>query len=147
MEQPGVIPHLVVKGAAKAIEFYKAAFGAEELSRMPVGGAGFPGAAAGDERVLHAALKINGATFFLNDDLPDLCGGVSRAPAGPSPVTLHLCVANVDAAISQAAAAGATVTMPAEDMFWGDRYGQVADPFGHAWSFTHPLAGAQAKAA
>lgn len=147
MEQPGVIPHLVVRGAAKAIEFYKAAFGAEELGRMPIAPEFIPGAAAGDERIMHASLKINGATFFLCDDMPDLCGGVSRAPAGPSPVTLHLCVANVDTAIATAAAAGATVTMPAEDMFWGDRYGQVADPFGHAWSFTHPLANAQAKAA
>ena len=147
MDLPGVIPHLVVKGAAKAIDFYKAALGAEELSRMPVSGAGFPGTVAGDDRIMHAALKINGVTVFLCDDFLDMCGGVSRAPAGPSPVTLHLCVPNADAAISKAAAAGATVTMPAGDMFWGDRYGQVVDPFGHAWSFSHPLAGCQAKAA
>lgn len=148
MEQPGVIPHLVVKGAAKAIDFYKAAFGAEEVARMPVSAEFMPGAGEAEAGlVMHACLKINGATFFLCDDMPHLCGGVSRAPAGPSPVTLHLCVPSADAAIAKAAAAGATVTMPAEDMFWGDRYGQVADPFGHAWSFTHPLANTQAKAA
>ena len=88
---------------------------------------------------MHAALVVGGCTFFLCDDFPEYCGGTPRAPAGPSPVTLHLCVDNCDAAITRAAAAGATVTMPAVDMFWGDRYGQIVDPFGHAWSFTHPL--------
>jgi PhnB protein len=145
MDMPGVIPHLVVKGAARAIDFYKAALGAEELGRHPVGPEFLPGAAADDGRVMHAALRINGATVFLCDDFPDLCGGVSRAPAGPSPVTLHLCVPSADEAIARATAAGATVTMPAEDMFWGDRYGQVVDPFGHAWSFSHPLAAAGCK--
>lgn len=128
-EPKGLIPHLVVKGAVKAIEYYTAALGAVELTRMP----------AGDDRLMHAALKINDAVLFLCDDFPEHCGGVSRAPAGPSPVTLHLIVPNCDAAIAQAAAAGGTVVMPAEDMFWGDRYGQVVDPFGHSWSFSHPL--------
>lgn len=145
MDLPGVIPHLVVKGAAKAIEFYKAALGAEELDRHEASPE-FTGGAA-DGRLMHATLKINGVTVFLCDDFPELCGGVSRAPAGPSPVTLHICVPSADAAIAKAAAAGATVTMPAGDMFWGDRYGQIVDPFGHAWSFSHPLANAQAKAA
>jgi PhnB protein len=135
-EMSGLIPHLVVKGAAKAIEFYKAALGAEEVARMPLP----------DGRLMHATLKVGGATLFLCDDFPDHCGGVSRAPAGPSPVTLHLCVPDTDAAIAAAAAAGATVTLPAEDMFWGDRYAQVADPFGHAWSFSTPLP-AERKAA
>lgn len=147
MSEPAMIPHLVVKGAAQAIEFYKAALGAEEVARMPVSPELVPGAPADTGLILHASLKINGATLFICDDMPDFCGGVSRAPAGPSPVTIHLCVENVDATMARAAAAGATVTMPAEDMFWGDRYGQIADPFGHAWSFTHPLANAQAKAA
>jgi len=124
-----LIPHLVVKDGAKAIEFYKAALGAEEIARMPLP----------DGRLMHASLKVGGATLFLNDDLPEYCGGVSRAPAGPSPVTLHLCVPCTDTAIATAVAAGATTTMPAEDMFWGDRYGQVVDPFGHAWSFSAPL--------
>ncbi|MDY3559455.1 VOC family protein [Gemmata sp. JC673] len=135
-EMKGLIPHLVVKGGAKAIEYYTAALGAVELSRMP----------ADDDRLMHAALRIGDATLFLCDDFPEYCGGVSRAPSGPSPVTLHLCVPDCDAAIAQAARAGATLAMPPEDMFWGDRYGQVVDPFGHAWSFSTPLS-AERKAA
>ncbi len=136
-EWKGLIPHLVVKGAAKAIEFYTTALGAVELARMP----------PDDGRLMHATLKIGDATLFLCDDSPEYCGGMSRAPAGPSPVTLHLCVPNCDAAIAQAAGAGATVTMPAADMFWGDRYGQIVDPFGHAWSFSHSLTAEQKAAA
>ncbi len=128
-EKNGLIPHLVVKGGAKAIEFYKAAFGAEELLRMPTP----------DGRLMHAALKIGDATLMLCDDFPEYCGGVSRAPSGPSPVTLHLNVPCCDTAIAQAVAAGGTATMPAEDMFWGDRYGKITDPFGHEWSFSTPL--------
>jgi PhnB protein len=128
-EKQGLIPHLVVNGAAKAIDFYKAALGAVEVARMPTP----------DGRLMHAAIKIGDATLFLCDDFPDHCGGVARAPKGPSPVTLHLIVECCDTVIAQATAAGATVTMPAEDMFWGDRYGQIVDPFGHAWSFSNPL--------
>jgi PhnB protein len=134
-----LIPHLVVKGAGKACEFYKAAFGAVENLRMPD--------PSGGDRLMHAHLSINGHDVMLCDDFPEHCGGVSRAPNGPSPVTLHLNVDNVDAAIAKAAAAGATVSMPPDDMFWGDRYGQVVDPFGHSWSFSHPLTEAQKKAA
>ncbi len=133
----GLIPHLVVKGAAKAIDYYTAALGAVEVARMPIE----------DGRLLHAMLKIGDSTVFLCDDFPDHCGGVSRAPAGPSPITLHLCVDDCDAAIAQAAGAGGTVAMPAADMFWGDRYGQVVDPFGHTWSFSHPLTAEQKAAA
>lgn len=134
-----LIPHLVVNGAAKAVEFYQAAFGAEVGGVMPD--------PSGSGRVMHAHVKIHGADLFLCDDFPEYCGGVPRAPHGPSPVTLHLCVANADDAIAKAAAAGATVTMPASDMFWGDRYGKVTDPFGHEWSFTHPLTAEQTAAA
>lgn len=136
-EYKGIIPHLVVKGAAAAIDFYRAALGAEELGRMPTE----------DGRLMHATLKVNDNILFLCDDFPEHGGGVARAPAGPSPVTLHLCVPSADAAIARAAGAGATVTMPAVDMFWGDRYGQIVDPFGHAWSFTHPLSEEAKKAA
>ena len=135
-EKNGLIPHLVVKGAAKAIEFYKSGLGATEIARMPTP----------DGRVMHAALRIGDAVLFLCDDFPEYCGGVSRAPSGPSPVTLHLIVPDTDASIAQAAGAGGTVTMPAADMFWGDRYGQIVDPFGHAWSFSTPLS-AERKAA
>jgi PhnB protein len=130
-----ITAHLVVKGAAEAIEFYKAAFGAVEVCRMPE---------ENGPRLMHAELQVGGGRLFLCDDFPEYCGGKSRAPAGPSPVTLHLDVPCCDTAIAQAAAAGATVTMPAADMFWGDRYGQVIDPFGHHWSFAHRLATAQA---
>jgi PhnB protein len=133
IEKTGLIPHLVVKDGVKAIEFYKAGLGAIEIARMP----------APDGRLMHAALRIGESVLFLCDDFPDHCGGVSRAPNGPSPVTLHLNVPCCDTAIAQAAAAGATVTMAAEDMFWGDRYGQIVDPFGHAWSFSNPLTAEQ----
>jgi PhnB protein len=136
-EYKGLIPHLVVKGGAAAIDFYKAALGAVELGRVPTE----------DGRLMHASLKIGESILMLCDDFPEYCGGVSRAPAGPSPITLHLCVPNADAAIAQAASAGANVSMPAADMFWGDRYGQIVDPFGHSWSFSHPLSEEAKKAA
>ncbi len=137
METQSVIPHLVVKGAAAAIDFYKAALGAVEIGRHPTE----------DGRLMHATLQIGGSFLFLCDDFPEYCGGASRAPSGPSPVTLHLNVTNCDAAIDQATTAGATVIMPAADMFWGSRYGQVTDPFGHTWSFSHPLANSHHAAA
>jgi uncharacterized glyoxalase superfamily protein PhnB len=126
----GVIPHLVVQGAAKAIDFYKKAFGAEEEMRLPTP----------DGRVLHAGLRIAGAHVFLADDFPESCGGTPRSPQAlkGTPVTLHFYVDDVDAAIKRAQSAGAIVIMPAQDMFWGDRYGVVQDPFGHQWSLaTH----------
>lgn len=131
-EKFGLIPHLVVNGAAKAVEFYKTALGAIEVVRMP---------AEDGTRLIHVALKIGDATLFLCDDFPDMCGGVSRAPKPGTPacITLHLDVPDCDAAIAKAASAGATVVMPAMDMFWGDRYGRITDPFGHEWSFAHPL--------
>ncbi len=131
-EKQGLVPHLVVNGAAKAIEFYKAALGAIELSRVP---------AEDGTRLMHAALNIGESPLFLCDDFPEYCGGETRAPkAGvPTSITLHLNVESCDAAIAKAVAAGATVKMPAMDMFWGDRYGKVTDPFGHEWSFSHTL--------
>lgn len=130
-----ITAHLSVNGAVAAVEFYKAALGAVETCRIP---------ADDGKRLMHVELQIDGGRLFLCDDFPDMCSGVSRAPAGPSPVTLHLDVPDADAAIARAAAAGANVAMPATDMFWGDRYGQVIDPFGHSWSFAHRLAAAQA---
>jgi PhnB protein len=130
-EHQGLIPHLVCDRCADAIEFYKKAFGAEEISRMsaPDGG-----------RIMHAELRIDGRPLFLNDDFPEFCGGKSQTPhaLGGTPVTIHRYVEDCDAAIQRAQDAGATVKMPAEDMFWGDRYGVVVDPFGHSWSIaTH----------
>ena len=127
----GLVPHLVVDGCAEAIDFYKKAFGAEEIRRS---------AAPDGKRLMHAEIKIGGHPVYLCDDFPEYCGGQSHHPRalGASPVTIHRYVASCDAAIAQAEQAGATVTMPAQDMFWGDRYGKVTDPFGHEWSFaTH----------
>jgi PhnB protein len=128
-----ITPHLVVAGGKKAVEFYAKAFGAEEVYRMP---------AEDGERLMHAHLKVGDAELFLCDDFPEYCAGKSKDPhkLGGTGVTLHQYVPDADAAIARAAAAGATVTMPAQDMFWGDRYGQVVDPFGHTWSFAHKLA-------
>lgn len=125
---PSLTPHIVCAGAADAIDFYKNAFGAEELIRMP----------GEDGKLMHAAVSIDGAMLMLVDENKDW-GLLSPLSLGGTPVTLHLNVPNADAAIERAAAAGATVTMAAHDAFWGDRYGQVRDPFGHSWSMAHPL--------
>jgi PhnB protein len=136
-----LIPHLVVSGGQKAVDFYQAALGAEVLRVMPDPG--------GSSRLMHAHLKVQGADLMLADDFPEHCGGHARAPqpGAGSPVTLHVCVPDADAALARFAAAGGTVTMPADDMFWGDRYGKAADPFGHEWSFSHPLTAEQTAAA
>ncbi len=127
VEPPKLAPHLVCAGAADAMEFYKRAFGAEEMMRLP----------GPDGKLMHGSMLVNGAMLMLVDENPDW--GV-RGPLalGGSPVTLHMTVPDVDAALAKAAAAGATITMPAADMFWGDRYGMVKDPFGHNWSIATP---------
>jgi PhnB protein len=125
---PMLTPHLVCAGAADAIEFYKRAFGAEELIRI----------LGDDGKLMHAAISIGGSMLMLVDENKDW-GIQSPLTLGGTPVTLHLNVPDADAAIARAEAAGATVTMAAHDAFWGDRYGQVRDPFGHSWSVAHPL--------
>ncbi|MYM37387.1 VOC family protein [Duganella sp. FT50W] len=123
-----ITPHLVCEGAADAIAFYQQAFGAVELMRL----------AGEDGRVMHAALKIGDSTLMLADDFPQYDGGKGPKALQGSPVTLHLYSPDVDAAFQQAVDAGAVVRMPPADMFWGDRYSQVTDPFGHHWSIaTH----------
>lgn len=122
-----VTPHLTCRDAAAAIDFYQRAFGAEECSRL----------AAPDGRVMHAQIRIGGAFVMLVDEYPEL-GCLSPLGLGGSPVTIHLYVEDADAAFARAVAAGATVTLPLADQFWGDRYGRVSDPFGHHWSIaTH----------
>ena len=123
----GLIPHLVCSPAAGAIDYYKRAFGAVELARIP---------APGGDRLMHAALTIDGHAVFLCDDFPEYCGGKSGTAKalGGTPVTLHRYVPDCDAALARAADAGGTITMPAHDAFWGDRYGQLTDPYGHVWS-------------
>ena len=116
-------PHLVCAGAVAAIAFYKKAFNAT--------GDGFlPGP---NGKVMHAEIRIGDSVLMLMDEFPEM-GGFGPKSLKGSPVTIHLYVENVDAVVAQAVVAGATVTMPVADMFWGDRYGQLEDPFGHKWS-------------
>ena len=125
-----IIPHLVVDGAAEAIEFYKRAFGAKELGRMP-----FPGE-DGRMKVGHAELQIGDSKLFLADEFP--AAGATGPKDGRSPVTIHLYVTDADATFNKAVEEGAAAVMPPADMFWGDRYGKLVDPFGHHWSIaTH----------
>ena len=122
-----VTPHLVCEGAADALEFYKKAFNAVEVMRMP----------GANGKLMHAAMTIGDSNVMLADDFPEY-GGLGPKALKGSPVTLHLVVPDVDASFKQAVDAGATVRMEPADMFWGDRYGQVTDPFGHHWSIaTH----------
>ena len=116
-------PHLVCDGAAAAIEFYKKAFGAVEVGRMP----------GPNGRLMHAAVRIGDSALMLADEMPEWKVFGPKALQG-SPVTVHLYVEDVDATVARATAAGATVTMAVADQFWGDRYGQLEDPFGHKWS-------------
>lgn len=134
-----LIPHLVCDPCGQAIEFYKKAFGAEEVQRM---------VEPGGRRIMHAALRIGNNFVFVNDDFPEFANGKSSSPKalGGTPATFHRYVVDCDAAIKRALDAGAKVMMPAADMFWGDRYGIVTDPFGHNWAFaTHIKDLAQAE--
>ena len=120
----GVTAHLTIRDnrADEAIDFYHRAFGAEELGRHM---------ADDGKRIMHAHLALNGGSLMLNDDFPEYSG----APAGPpGSTTLHLQVTDADAAWQRALDTGATEKFPLADQFWGDRYGQVMDPFGFTWS-------------
>jgi PhnB protein len=131
-----VTPHLIVNDGAAALEFYKKGLGASETLRMP---------AQDGKRLMHAEINLNGARIFVMDDFPEMHGQhgelnwTTPKTLGGTPVTIHIEVANCDEAVKRMADAGATVTMPPWDAFWGARYGQVLDPFGHSWSFAHPL--------
>ena len=120
-------PHLVCRDAAQAIDFYGRAFGAIERFRLP----------APNGEIVHACVQIGDSLLFLFDEMPEH-GALGPQALKGSPVTLHLQVQDADAAFARAVQAGASVAMPLADMFWGDRYGQVIDPFGHRWSIaTH----------
>jgi PhnB protein len=121
-------PHLTVRDADKALEFYKNALGAEILhvARMP------------DGRVMHAGLRIGDSMLMLNEEMPEY-GGLSPLSVGGTGVTIHIYTENVDDAFNRAVSAGAKVAMPLMDQFWGDRYGIVTDPFGHKWSVASHL--------
>jgi uncharacterized glyoxalase superfamily protein PhnB len=121
------VPHLVCKGAAKAIDFYKAAFGAEEMIRLP----------GPDGRLAHASVLINGHMVMLVDEFPDM---VVRSPEalGGTPVTIHMAVTDAKGVVDRAVKAGAKLIMPVALQFWGDLYGMIEDPFGHKWSIATP---------
>ena len=118
-----VTPHLVCAGASDAIEFYKKAFNAVEVGRM----AGPKG------KLMHAMIRIGDSGIMLVDEFPEW-GSLGPKSLKGSPVTIHLYVENADAFVKRAVDAGAKITMPLADMFWGDRYGKLEDPFGHHWS-------------
>lgn len=122
-----ITPYLTCEGASKAIDFYIKAFGAVEVARMK----------APDGKILHAEIRIGNAMLMLSDDYPDFNSLGPQALKG-SPVAIHLYVENADATWERAVGAGATVMMPLDDAFWGDRFGMLVDPFGHRWSIaTH----------
>jgi PhnB protein len=125
----GVTPHLSIpsRGGQAAIEFYQRAFGAEELRRIP---------AEDGERLMHAHLLINGGSVMLADEFPEYGGEQDVVPKG---VTMHLQVDDADEWWTRALLAGAVPVFPLEDQFWGDRYGQLRDPFGHCWSIGSPI--------
>ncbi len=122
-----VTPYMTVRNAARAIEFYKQAFGAVEKGVMN----------SPDGKVAHAELQIGDSIIMLGDEFPEM-GALSPQSTGGAGMGLHIYLEDVDSAFDRAVKAGATVEMPVADMFWGDRYGKLADPFGHKWSIgTH----------
>lgn len=121
-----ITPAITCKNAARAIDFYKKALGAKETERM----------AGPDGKVMHAEMKIGDSVIFLSDEFPDMTAG--PAPGALPSNHLFLYVEDVDKAFNQAVAAGCQPSMAVTDMFWGDRYGKVVDPFGHHWGLaTH----------
>lgn len=120
--------HIVVQGAARAAGFYRDAFGAQEVGRIPVP----------DGRFMSIQVRIADSMLHISDEFPEM--GVLAPPTiGGTPVVLALDVADAEAAFAQAVAAGAQVRQPLADMFWGDRHGQLADPFGHLWNISQHL--------
>ncbi len=124
-----LIPHLRVHDPDKAVEFYQNVFGAKEIARH----------CAADGRALTVTLKIEKALLILDHEPSDHQGDSSPPACSAKTPTLHLNVASCDATIERAVQAGATVTLPPRDMFWGERYGTITDPFGQVWSFSHRL--------
>jgi uncharacterized glyoxalase superfamily protein PhnB len=117
--------HIVVQDAGRAATFYREAFGAEELERIPTP----------DGRIMSLQLRVAGSVLHVADEFPEM--GVLAPPSiGGTPVVLALDVTDADAVVARAVAAGAEVRQPVQDMFWGDRHGQIEDPFGHRWNIS-----------
>ena len=123
-----ITPNIVVRDARKAIDFYKKAFGAEEIMSMPGPGG----------KIMHAEIRIGNSRVMLADDMPEF-GCKSPQALGGSPVSFYVYVENVDAAWKRAVDAGAKAGMPLSDMFWGDRTGKLEDPFGHSWNLAQHI--------
>ncbi|HEY8139791.1 MAG TPA: VOC family protein [Nitrososphaera sp.] len=135
-----VTPGLAVRDAARAIEFYKTAFGAKEKMRMP---------GPDGRTIMHAELQIGDSHIMVGEEMPQM-GNPSPQALNGTPVSLYIYVKNVDKAFEQAVRAGATQVMPVTDMFWGDRHGALKDPFGHSWGLAtrkHNLSSSQMKKA
>ncbi len=132
MHYSALIPHIVVNDGEAAIKFYENAFGAtcEAKHRAEDG-----------KRLMHAHLKIGDGTLFLHDDFPEFGSAGAQAPTrlGGTSCTLHFETSDADTAWQRALKAGAEVVVPLDNQFWGQRYGQVRDPFGHVWSIGGPL--------
>lgn len=122
---PAIVPHLVVRGAAEAIEFYIKAFGAVEVARMTM---------PDGQGVMHAEIRIGSARLFLCDETPVMERWVSPKSLNGTTIALNLWTDNADQVFARAVKAGARVVLPLADMFWGDRYGRLTDPFGHEWA-------------
>ncbi len=123
-----ITAHIVVQGAQRAVDFYRDAFGAQEVDRIPVPGG----------RLMSVQLRIGDGLLHVADEFPEM-GIVGPPTIGGTPVVLALDVTDADAVFAQAIAAGATVRQPVQDMFWGDRHGQLEDPFGHRWNISQHL--------
>lgn len=130
----GLTPILVVNNARMAIDFYAAALGAREIARVE---------APGGDKLLHARMEVCGSILVFMDDFPELefSGGKSRTPQslGGTPVTLHLQVEDARSLWERAASAGASVVIPLQEVFWGELYGRLRDPFGHEWTIAQEL--------
>lgn len=124
-----LVPHITVSNAKDAIEFYKKAFGAQEMHRS----------AMPDGRIMHASLRIGGGHLMLNDSFPEMKGPPAPRASDHMPFVINLYVENADQTFERAVKAGAKVTLPLSNQFWGDRYGHLADPYGYRWSIAQHI--------
>jgi PhnB protein len=132
MRRDLLIPQLIVKGGVQAMDFYKRAFGAEEVSRTM---------APDKKRLVHGELLLHGHLFYVSDEFDSSEGGTCKSPQtlGGTAVRITVYVENVDKTVDQAVQVGAKVLMPVQDMFWGGRYAKLVDPFGHEWGINQPV--------